>query len=52
LATRTSTKVTIPEREPLWLNPGFSVSPDGRWILYAQRDTVASDIILVENFRW
>jgi Tol biopolymer transport system component len=29
---------------------GFSVSPDGRWILYTQMET-ESDIMLVENFR-
>lgn len=51
-ATRKMTKVATPERGPLWSSPGFSVSPDGRWILYAQPDIVASDIMLVENFRW
>ena len=32
-------------------NPGFTISPDGRWMLCAlvQQDT--SDIMLVENFR-
>jgi len=30
---------------------GFSVTPDGRWIVYARVDAVASDIIMVENFR-
>jgi len=51
-ATRKVTKLATPERDPLLFNPGFSVSPDGRWILYAQMDTVASQIMLVENFRW
>ncbi len=31
--------------------PNFAVSPDGRWILYVQRDQTESDIMLVENFR-
>ena len=51
-ATRKVTKVVTPERDPIFPIPGFSVSPDGRWILYAQMDIVASDIMLVENFRW
>ena len=29
----------------------LAVSPDGRWILYAQLDQAESDIMLVENFR-
>jgi len=46
------TKVATPERDPISGEPGFSVSPDGRWILYAQSDTNASHIMLVDNFRW
>ena len=30
---------------------GLSVSPDGRSILYSQKDPPEMDIILVENFR-
>jgi hypothetical protein len=31
---------------------GLSVSADGRWLLYAQRDGQAgSDLMLAENFR-
>jgi hypothetical protein len=30
---------------------GFSVSPDGRCLLYTQVDKAYSDIMLVENFR-
>jgi eukaryotic-like serine/threonine-protein kinase len=51
-ATRKVTKVATPERGPMLYGPGFSVSPDGRWILYAQADVAASHIMLVENFRW
>jgi Tol biopolymer transport system component len=31
--------------------PSFSVSPDGRWILYVAADRRESDIMVVENFR-
>jgi Tol biopolymer transport system component/predicted Ser/Thr protein kinase len=51
-ATSKVTQVVKPEKEPLRWNPGFAVSPDGRWILYAQADQAGSDIMLVENFRW
>ena len=30
---------------------GFDVSPDGQWILFKRVDQVASDIMVVENFR-
>ena len=38
----------IGEQEPDY---GFTVSPDGRWLLYAQYESVRSDLKLVQNFR-
>jgi len=29
----------------------LSLSPDRRWLLYVQRDTIGADLMLVENFR-
>jgi Tol biopolymer transport system component len=37
--------------KPVYGPPGLVVSPDGRSILYVQRDSSSSDILLVENFR-
>ena len=30
---------------------GLSISPDGRWLIYTQRDRTGRDIMLMENFR-
>ena len=38
----------IGERDPDY---GFTVSPDGRWLLYAQYESVRSELRLVQNFR-
>jgi Tol biopolymer transport system component len=38
----------IGTREPDY---GFSVSPDGRWLLYTQWESLHSDLMLVKNFR-
>ena len=32
-------------------DPGLSISPDGKWLIYSSSDTSSSDIMLVENFR-
>ena len=50
-ATGRMTQVAAPEKLPVLGMPGLAVSPDGRWILYAQVDQDISDIMLVENFR-
>jgi len=31
--------------------PGFSISPDGQWILFTVTDTNDSDLMMVEDFR-
>src|SRR5262249_23639686 len=43
--------VTKLQKKPVYGPPGLAVSPDGRFILYVQRDSSSSDIMLVENFR-
>ena len=32
-------------------NPGFAVSPDGRWLLYSSLESIDGDLMLVDNFR-
>jgi len=48
-ATHKITQIAKPEKAG---NGGLAVSPDGRWILFAQEDQRTSKIMLVENFRW
>lgn len=50
--THKVTRVVKPEKRPNRNNPGFTISPDGRRILFAQIDQDIADIMLVENFRW
>jgi hypothetical protein len=33
-----------------WNSTVFSVSPDGRWILYSQLDQAGCDLMLMENY--
>ena len=47
---RTTPIVTLP-KDGVVAGPGLALSPDGRWLLYGQRDRSGSDIMLVENFR-
>ena len=46
-ATGRTTPISTTERPALL---GFTVSPDGRWILYTQTDRDATELMLVENF--
>jgi WD40 repeat protein len=39
---------TLTKPPQLW--GGFCVSPDGKWLAYAQVDDTPADIMLVENF--
>lgn len=35
---------------PEWMG-GLPVSPDGRWLLFAQLDSLSSDLMMIENWR-
>jgi Tol biopolymer transport system component/DNA-binding winged helix-turn-helix (wHTH) protein len=35
--------------EPIWGGAGLSVAPDGRWMVFARRDRVEYDLMLIEN---
>jgi Tol biopolymer transport system component len=50
-ATGRVRQIATMEKEAVIANSGFAISPDRRWILYAQVDQSGGDIILVENFR-
>jgi Tol biopolymer transport system component len=50
-ATNQLTEVAKLEKPLLAGNPGLTISPDGRWLLYSQIDQNNNDIILIENFR-
>ena len=45
-----STVTTLPEDTRLSGPKQITVSPDGKWILYVNRDHMQSDIMLVEDF--
>jgi Tol biopolymer transport system component len=49
--TRQVTKVATPQKPPVQWAPGLAISPDGRWLLFAQSDQWNAVIMLVENFR-
>jgi Tol biopolymer transport system component len=50
-ASGQTTQIATIEKGLRLVAPSLAVSPDGQWILYAQVDSVESDIMLVENFR-
>jgi Tol biopolymer transport system component len=50
-ATGRVSRIAAMEKEAARFCAGFAISPDGRWLLYAQVDLSGSDIMLVENFR-
>ena len=47
-ASRTTRTVYRTERP---VGPGLTLAPDGRSILFTQRDRSGSDLMLIENFR-
>lgn len=51
LATGRVANVATLQKNPVYGPPGLAVSPDGRSVLYVQRDSSASDIMVVENFK-
>ncbi len=41
------------EKDVAWdIGTGFSISPDGRWLLYVSPQSVQADLMLVDNLRW
>jgi Tol biopolymer transport system component/DNA-binding winged helix-turn-helix (wHTH) protein len=49
-APERSVRVHVLDHEPTLLS-GLSISPDGRWLIYADMAEAGSNISLVENFR-
>jgi len=41
---------TMPKNSGIF-GAGLALSPDGRWLVYGQRDRSTADLMLVENFR-
>jgi Tol biopolymer transport system component len=50
--SRQITQVGTVENTVWWTNtPGFTISPDGRWLLYSSLESTDADLMLVDNFR-
>ena len=47
---RTRIVAPLPHDPPS--NPGLSLSPDGKWLIYSIDDHRNMDVMLVENFHW
>ncbi|HEY8459193.1 MAG TPA: protein kinase [Blastocatellia bacterium] len=50
-ATRRVTQLAVVGKTPMCHTPTLTVSPDSRWLLYAQLDQQVSNLLMVENFR-
>ena len=51
LNTRSARTVHVLEGPPPDWMGGLPVSPDGRWLLFAQLDSLSSDLMMVENWQ-
>jgi WD40-like Beta Propeller Repeat len=51
LNTRSVRTIHVLDGPPPGLMGGLPVSPDGRWLLFAQMDELSSDLMMVENWR-
>jgi Tol biopolymer transport system component len=50
-ATASTSPIVVMRGVSYQYNPGLALSPDGRWLLYAQIDRYGADLMLAENFR-
>lgn len=51
LATGQVREITPVSKEPDINVPGLAISPDGRYLLYVQKDQSGSDIMMIEDFQ-